>query len=181
MVELNFEKFPPQRAFKIDMKAVPRHSNLGQRQDQPAPELSRPIGTNDIHIAYSVGDAGDLVPWHTHAPALYQEYIPLEGRIRMGYKDNDGEKHFAEAGPGEMLYLPNGAHNMFEFLEDGTRLLVLECKETWIGRLDHMVGITGEDASEDTMYELNNPSWGLWYDNLRDVVHEKVDDAVEEW
>lgn len=178
MVELNYERLPPQQGFVVDIDAIQPHTNLGQRSDQSALGVCRPIGTNDLHVAYSRGEEGDILPWHTHNPAMYQIILQLEGRARQSYKDNQGNVHTVEVGPGELTYLPNGAHNRVEIVEGPSRRIAIECHETWNARMDMVVGPTSEEASTDTTYDPADPHWGLWYDNLRDVVHEIDEDAV---
>ena len=181
MVELNYRGLPPQQGFVVDMDKVQPHTNLGQRDDQSAPGVCRPIGTNDLHLAYARGEKGDILPWHTHNQGMYQIIIPIEGRRRQYYKDNDGEVHSVEAGPGELIYLPNGAHNKVEYLDTPTRSLTIECQETWNARMDMVVGPTAEGSSGKNVYDPAEPHWGLWYDNLRDVVHTIDEGAVKKY
>lgn len=181
MVEINYSRLPPQRGFVVELDAIEPHTNLGQADDQTPPRICRPIGTNDMHVTYARADEGDILPWHTHNQAMYQIIVQLEGRRRQYYKDNNGDVHSTEVGPGEMLYLPNGAHNRVEYIEGPSRSFAIECHETWNARMDQVVGPTSDEASSDNTYDPADPHWGLWYDNLRDVVHSVDENAVREY
>lgn len=177
MTELDFGGFPPQEGFVVDYEEMTGHSKLGQAPGEPGVSVARPIGTNDLHISYGVGEAGATAPWHTHAPGMYQCILPLEGRVKYWYKDNDGDDHSAVVGPGQMLYLPNGAHNKAEHVDDA-RVLVVECRETYNARVDHMLAEPTGDGAPGEVYDPSDNRWGVWYDNLRGVVHEMDEDVV---
>lgn len=183
MVEINYQNLPPQEGFKIDVGQLggydlhPEGEEYEHDDDEPRFEVTtRPFASNDYHIAYLEGDPGATIPWHTHTPIMYQTYIPLQGRVEVSYRDNDGEVHTTEAEPDEIVYLPAGAHNRVRAVGDErVRVYVIE-RETLIPRVEHLVG----DAAG--LYDpKNDPEHGLEIDSLRGNVLEVDDAAVERY
>lgn len=182
-MDINFTNLPPQEGFKIDVSKLggydlhPEDEEYEMKGDEPFFDITtRPFGSNEFHVAYIEGEPGAAIPWHTHTPIMYQTYMPLQGRIEISYKDNDGEVHSVEAGPDEIVYLPAGAHNKIKAIGDErVRMYVIE-RETLITRVEHLVG----DAKG--LYDpKNDPEYGLELDTLRGNVLEVDDDAVERY
>lgn len=180
---INFANLPPQQGYKIDYRKLQSYDlhpdgvesyDLGEGQPM-MDVLSRPLGTNDFHISYIEGEPGSAIPWHTHTPIMQQAYIPIAGRVRVSYKDNDGEVHSTEAEQGEMAYLPAGAHNKIEAVgEERLEMLVVE-RETLVGRVEQLL----EDGSEGVYDPQEDPTYGLEIDSLRgEALH--VDEASTE-
>ncbi len=183
MVELNLENFPAQNGFKIRFDDVPSHSNFGQSGDTSAPRNRRALGTNDMHISWAVGEEGDMIPWHTHLPDLYQAVIPYEGALRVSFLDNDGEEKVCEIGEREMMYLPSGAHNQVEFLESPTVMLTIHSEVTHPAqRVEHIVNAdSATDTDQENVYDPKNVDhWGIEYDNLRGKIISIDEDSVEQ-
>ena len=179
---INFKNLPPQEGFKIDYRKLGGYDlhpdgveGYDLSGDEPMMDIAtRPLGTNEFHISYTDGEPGAAIPWHTHTPNMHQTYIPLEGEVRVNYKDNDGEVCSTEAEPGEMVYLPAGAHNKIEVIGDTRlRMLVVE-RETLITRVEHLVG-----EAKGLYDPKNDPEYGLEIDSLRGEVIQQDDEAVE--
>lgn len=181
MTEINFGNLPPQEGFTIDVRALdgydlhPEGETYEHAGEEPPFDVvTRPLGTNEFHLAYIEGDPGDAIPWHTHTPIMHQAYIPLEGRIEVSYRDNDGEVHSVEAEPDEIVYLPAGAHNKIKAVGEGrVRMLVVE-RETLIPRVEQLVG-----ESEGLYDPQEDPEYGLEIDTLRGRVLQREEGAVE--
>jgi len=183
MVDINFANLPPQQGFKIDVRELegyslhPEDEEYEHAGDEPPFDVStRPFAANDFHVAYAEGDPGCVIPWHTHTPIMYQTYMPLQGRIEVAYKDNEGETHSVEAGPQEIVYLPAGAHNRVEAVGDERVKLYVVERETLIPRVEQLVG----DA-EGIYDPKTDPEFGLQIDSLRGNVIDADEDAVTEY
>lgn len=167
---IDFGNLPPQQGFLIDYKNLQSYDlhpdgveNYALSEGEPMFDvLSRPLGTNDFHISYIEGDPGQAIPWHTHTPIMQQAYVPLTGRVEVSYVDNDGETHSTEAGPGEMAYLPAGAHNKIKAIGDERLEMLVVERETLIGRVEQLL-----DDAEGVYDPKNDPSYGLEIDSLR--------------
>lgn len=181
MVEPNLRNFLPQKGFKIDIQSTPTNTDIGQNEGASAGGSRRLIQTNTMTVMHLEGEEGDSIPWHTHTPTMDQFIVPLKGRVKFWYKDNEGETHEAEAGEGEALYLPPGAHNKDEILEGPAKMLIFQPR-VGVNRLDFFIEGTTGTYSEDAIYDpLDLPHVALEYDNLRGNVIDMHKDAVTEW
>lgn len=182
MVAINYQNLPPQKGYKIDVReleAFTVHPEDGRDPDEPKPPkfLSRAFGSNEFHITYIEAEPGEMLPWHTHTPIMQQIYMPLKGRVRISYKDNDGEEHHVEGGPYELIYLPPGAHNQIEAVGDEDLHMQVIERETLITRVEHLID---DDTGVDDVYDpKEDPKYGLEIDTLRGRVLEIQDQAVE--
>lgn len=185
MVDINFQNLPPQEGFVIDTEKLgsyslhPEDAGEYEHMEDGMPVISksgRAFGSNDMHISWIEGNPGEGIPWHTHTPIMYQLYIPFQGRVAVNYKDNDGETHRTETDPGEIVYLPPGAHNKIELIGDEyVNLMVIEY-ETLITRVEHLVG-----DSEGLYDPKEDPYYALELDTLRGNVLEMDEDCVERY
>lgn len=181
MVELDLRNFLPQKGFKIDIDRIPTNTNIGQTEGTGAPQSRRLLQSNTMTVMHLEGDEGDSIPWHTHTPTMDQLIIVLEGRVKFAYKDNDGEVHEIEAGKGEAVYLPPGAHNKDEILEGPAEMLISQPR-VGVNRLDFFIKGTTGDFSEDSIYDPHDlPHVALEYDNLRGNVIDMDEGSVTEW
>lgn len=178
MVDINFENLPPQQGFKIDVRKLGGYTLVDEAtetEEEPMMDLvTRPLGTNDFHVAYIEGEPGQALAWHTHTPIMHQAYLPLAGRVEVSYRDHDGEAHSVEAGPNEIIYLPAGAHNKVKVVgEERLRLYVIE-RETLIPRVEQLVG------DSDGLYDpKEDPEYGLEIDTLRGRVLQRDEEAAQ--
>lgn len=181
MVELDHKNFLPQKGFKVDIDSIPTNKDIGQNEDTGGPQSRRLIQTNTMTVMHLECPEGHGIPWHTHAPTMDQFIIVTKGRVKFGYKDNDGEVHTVEAGEGEAVYLPPGAHNNDEVLEGPAEMLISQPR-VGVNRLDFFIEGTTGTFSDDKIYDPHDmPHVALEYDNLRGNVLEMKDEAVTEW
>ena len=170
MVEINFANLPPQQGYTVDLDAV-RGYDVGTAASDAPPEVNAfPFSSNDLRIRYREREPGSVIDWHTHDPNVYQVYVPLEGEMKLKYRDNDGDEHATTVGPGELAYLPPGAHNRLEWNgDDRARMLSVEPTST-VSRIERVADPT-EPGPGDRPYTLD-------LDTLRGDVESLDEDAV---
>lgn len=183
MVDINYQNLPPQEGYKIDVRKLEGFTvHPGNPPDEgPTPPrfLGRAFGSNDFHITYIEMEPGEMLPWHTHTPIMQQIYMPLKGRVKVSYVDNDGDEHDVEGGPYELIYLPPGAHNQIECVGDEDLHMQVVERETLITRVEHLIN---DNTDADDVYDpKNDPKYGLEIDTLRGRVLEMQEGAVESY
>lgn len=177
----DFTEFLPQVGYKIRAEEVEgidlyddmgESESLGEGDETPPDFTSHVFRSNDFNISYMESEPGGILDWHTHTPHMYQINFTVQGRVEISYEDEDGEVHTAEAGAGEMIYLPPGAHNKVKAVGDETLKLYVVYRQIVVPQVEEMVGAADQHAR-------TNP--GLEVDTLRGIVHERQPDAVEEF
>ncbi|WP_458190677.1 hypothetical protein [Haladaptatus sp. NG-WS-4] len=175
----NFDSFLPQEGFKIrvnDVAGVDLYSemndqdSLGEDDERPPEFTSHLFRSNDLNISYMESEPGGVLDWHTHTPHMYQINMPVTGQVEISYKDENGNVHTTEAGPGEMIYLPPGAHNKVKAISEDTLRLYVIYRQIIVPQVEQMVG-------ESDQHSETNP--GLEIDTLRGIIHEKQEQAVD--
>lgn len=172
---IDHSHLPRQQGFKIDTAKLDLDSYTLQPggADVPQVRVARAFGGNDYHVTYKEADPGYGLPWHLHSPTNYQLGIPIQGAYEWHYVDNDGKEHSAEIGPGEIAFLPPGAHNKLEVVGDETHKAFVIENEAGVPRIENIIGET-----KNYYDPWNDPVWGLWYDTYRGKVWEMDENAV---
>jgi mannose-6-phosphate isomerase-like protein (cupin superfamily) len=186
MTDINLSNLPPQEGFTVELpklagfRAHPDEDEVETDEGSlPQPSLmSRAFGSNDFHITYLEMEPGEGLPWHTHAPIMYQVYVILQGTFQVQFKDNDGEIHTSRTSADEekLVYLPPGAHNRIESVGDEPLRMLSIKKETMLPRVEQLLEDDG--GAYDPW---SDPKYGLEIDTLRGRVLQKQDGAVEEY
>lgn len=174
--EKDYSVLPEQQAYKIKPDDCPVITEPGALEDEESnQEIRETVITNDFHVTYTTGEPGDIIPWHTHMPSLYQVLITLEGECIWYYKDNDGEEQSIHAEPGDIVYLPGGAENKVEVVGEDSHTHIGIYPKVPIPRVEQLVG----DA-ENTYdpWELSDSIVGLRIDTDNDEVRHMDEDAV---
>ena len=173
----DYSVLPTQQAYKVNALDVPPVHELGQSDSQSIQHIRPVMMTNDFHLTWTTGEPGDVVPWHTHMPSVYQALITTQGQCVWHYKDNDGEDKSIRAGPGDVVYLPGGAENYLEVVGDEPHTHIGVYPKTPVTRVEQLVGEHREEGTYDPKEKI---PVGLWYDNVRDEVVQKHDSAVSQ-
>ncbi|MFB6311660.1 MAG: cupin domain-containing protein [Salinirussus sp.] len=172
------------QGFKIDLDALAgshhhdKYEDESQRPDDPIPHVQTyAFQANEFDLGYVEADPGETIAWHNHAPALYQIYIPLEGRVRMTYIDSEGNERSGEGERGDLLYLPPGATNKMEVVGDETLKILAVERGVGVKRVDQIL----EEYADDEYDPFSDPDTALSIDTLRGEVRELNETAVEEY
>lgn len=168
--DIDYSALPRQRAYSVDIDACPLFGDPSGGEDW-SQQFKVPMQTSDLTVAWSTGEPGDVVDWHTHMPTVYEILVPLRGRAIWHFRDNDGAEKRIEAGQGEMVYLPAGAENKMEVVGDEPLELLSIFPNESITRVGQLLG--GVDRVDP-----EGRSIGLWFDDRRDEVVSKRDEAV---
>jgi uncharacterized RmlC-like cupin family protein len=96
--------------------------------------------------------------------------VPVTGQVEIYYKDENNKIHTTEAGPGEMIYLPPGAHNKVKAVGEDTLRLYVIYRQIIFPQVEQMVG-QSDQHSETNL--------GLEIDTLRGIILKNQDQAVD--
>jgi quercetin dioxygenase-like cupin family protein len=177
----DFTEFLPQEGYKIDAESVEGidlyedmddPDEVGEADESPPDFTSHVFRSNDFNISYMESEPGGVIDWHTHTPHMYQINFPVQGRVEISYLDEDEAIHTTEAGPGEMIYLPPGAHNKVKAVGEEQLKLYVIYRQIVVPQVEEMVGVADQHGRV-------NP--GLEIDTLRGIVHARQEGAVEEF
>lgn len=162
---LNTSILPDQTAYKLDPESAEAFE-VGDFSMHPL------VFTNEIHSYLDVGEPDAVNPWHTHMPTYDQLCFCIAGRGRFRIEQEEGEQ-VIETEPGDLVYLPGGAHHRVETIGDETFKYYAVNQSMRLGRLEMLY----EDWDEFVDYE----DWPvtLWVDRERDEILAKNDDAVD--
>ena len=137
-------------------------------------EIRSVMFTDDLMVTWTTGEPGDVIPWHSHMPGMYQILTTIEGECIWHYKDNNGEKQSIHAGPGDVVFLPGGAENKVEVIGDDPHTHIGTFPRLRVPRIEHLVSETAG------VYDPKEMPVGLWYDTMRDKIVKKDDNAFVE-
>jgi quercetin dioxygenase-like cupin family protein len=176
MVEIDYSALPKQKAYRINVNEAPTIDESGDmdEEDEGAATIRTPILTNDNIITWTTGQPGDVIPWHTHSPEMYQILINTEGRCVWHYKDNDGNTQSVKGAPGDLIYLPAGAENKVEVVGDGPHTHIGVLRRPRVPRIEQLVGQT------DGVYDHREFPAAFVYDDMNDRVVRMDENAVSE-
>lgn len=164
LADIDYSALPTQQAYKVSAPDVDPIAQISQDVDQSIQDIRPVMSTNDVNFVWTTGEPGDVIPWHTHVPSIYQILVTIEGDCMWYYKDNDGEEQTIHTGPGDVIYLPGGAANKVEVTGDSHHTHLGIYPKTPIPRVEQQLGIGGN------VYDPRSVNYGLWYDNVRDEV-----------
>lgn len=164
LADIDYSALPTQRAYNVSALDVDPIAQISQDGDQSIQNIRPVMASMDFNLTWTTGEPGDVIPWHTHVPSIYQMLVNTEGRCVWYYKDNDGEERSIEAGPGDVIYLPGGAANKVEVVGDEPHTHMGIYPKTPIPRVEQQLGMGGN------VYDPKSVNYGLWYDNVRDEV-----------
>jgi len=176
MVQIDYSVLPKQKAYRIDVNEAPIIDESGDMDegDEGAAAIRSPILTNDNIITWTTGNPGDVIPWHTHSPEMYQILINIEGRCVWHYKDNEGNEQSIEGGPGDIIYLPAGAENKVEVVGDEPHTHIGVLRRPRVPRIEQLIG----DA--EGVYDHREFPAAFVYDDMNDKVVHMDENAVSE-
>lgn len=175
VAEKNYAALPKQRPIKVNAFEAPEVGEAGALEEgMSAQTIRSTILTNDAIVTWTDGDPGDVIPWHSHSPEMYQVLVNIEGRCRWDYKDNSGNVKSVEGGPGEVIYLPAGAENRVEVIGDEHHTHLGFLKRPRVPRIEHLIGET------EGLYDHKKFPAGLVYDDMNDRIVRKDDSAIIE-
>lgn len=173
VAEKDYSALPKQQAYKISSDAAPILQEGNTSDDGTGMMEIRSLAlSNDIIATYTSGDPGDVVPWHSHSPEMYQILYNVEGECRWYYKDNSNTMKEIEGGPGDAIYLPAGAENKVEVIGDEHHLHIGMLKRPRVPRLEHLLGET------EHLYEHHEFPSAFVYDDMNDRLIRSVEEAV---
>jgi len=171
LADIDYSALPKQRAYNVSALDVSPIEQISQKSEQSIQDIRPIMATNDVNLTWTTGEPGDVIPWHTHVPSVYQMLVTTEGRCVWYYKDNNGDEQSIEAGPGDVVYLPGGAANKVEVVGDEHHTHIGVYPKTPLPRVEQQLGIGG------AVYDPKSIKYGLWYDNVRDEVVTKDESA----
>ena len=172
MVEKDYAVLPTQQAYKVDVDAAPIVAEGKTDEGESTMDIRSTVLTNDIIVTWTTGEPGDIVPWHSHSPEMYQILLTTEGECVWYYKDNEGETQSIEAGEDEIVYLPAGAENKMEVTGDGHHTHIGVLKRPRIPRIEHLLGETAD------LYDAREFPGAFVFDDMNDAVVRMDEDAV---
>lgn len=164
LADVDYSALPDQQVYKVSAPDVDPIAKISQDEGQSIQNIRPVMATNDVSFTWTTGEPGDVIPWHTHVPSVYQILVTTQGECVWHYKDNNGDEQSMETGPGDVIYLPGGAANKVEVIGDEPHTHLGVYPKTPIPRVEQLLGIGGD------VYNPKDMQPGLWYDNIRDEV-----------
>jgi quercetin 2,3-dioxygenase len=72
---------------------------------------------NQFGIITADSPAGDVIPTHSHNET-HETFYVLEGKVRLFYEDEEGQKQSSLLAPGDFGYVPAGFAHAYQIVED---------------------------------------------------------------
>lgn len=164
VAEKDYSILPKQRAFGVHGPDAP---TLFEGVGDNLTEVHSVMMTNDIYMTWTTGQPGDILPWHSHMPEMYQILTTIKGECIWHYKDNSGNERSIKAGPGDVIYLPGGAENKVEVVGDEEHIHIGSYPRTRVPRVEQLTGIVPDGVE---LFDDPGVGVGVDYDNVRDNI-----------
>lgn len=171
VADKDYSILPKQEAFGVHAPDAP---TLFEGVGDNLTEVHSVMMTNDIYMTYTTGQPGDILPWHSHMPEMYQILTTIKGECIWHYKDNSGNERSIHAGPGDIIYLPGGAENKVEVVGDEEHIHIGSYPRTRVPRVEQLTGIVPDGVE---LFDDDHVGVGVDYDNVRDTIHKTDDQA----
>jgi len=163
--EVDHTHLPDQTAYKIE---IDKADNFAFENVRTFPLVI----TNEIKLLYFEMTSPGGIDWHTHAPALDQINMCLEGTGRIVLEQEDGTEQTLDFKPMELVYIPAGARHKLEAVGDEIFKGLSIYKFEPVARLEMFEGFGA--------YHFDEWPVALWVDRKRDEVVKIDENAVSE-
>lgn len=171
VADKSYSVLPKQQAFGVHAPDAP---TLFEGVGDNLTDVHSVMMTNDIYMTWTTGQPGDIIPWHSHMPEMYQILTTIKGECIWHYKDNSGDERSIKAGPGDIIYLPGGAENKVEVVGDEEHIHIGSYPRTRVPRVEQLTGIVPDSVE---IFDDPGVGVGVDYDNVRDKLIKTDSDA----